>query len=200
MTDQQFVINLEGDQRGIVEADEPGWLNDRLRREPGSTRLRLRYDEGDTEGHMAPGKRIRVIAESDDDTEGHAISIHFPSLEEADAFRRRLLVTGVLAGSVALGAVGGIGLANLSNADAAGAGAGQAVTGSAWTQDERPAAAGAASAATGSAWTQDERPAAAGAASAATGSAWTQDERQSDAAGGSLVDDGPEQLGGPQPR
>lgn len=164
MTDQQFVMDLEAGQRAIVEPDDEAWLRDRLQREPGPTRLSLRYGDDDTEGH-ARTLAVRVIAEDADDTEGHAISIHFPSATEADAFRKRLLVTGVLAGTVALGAAGGVGLANLGSNQSAGVGAAQgAVTGSAWTQDERPAAA-AASVSTGSAWTQDERPGAAGAAS-----------------------------------
>ncbi|HEY6608053.1 MAG TPA: hypothetical protein VI277_02555 [Candidatus Limnocylindria bacterium] len=160
MSEPQYFIDLEGDQRAIVDGEDAAWLRDMLRREPGSTRLRVRNDDVDTEGHGATA-RIGVIVETDD-TEGHAISMRFPSVEEADAFRKRLLVTGVLAGSIALGAVGGIGLANLADNDAPTAAAAGTAAGSAWTQDERPLAAAAAGAATGtaagSAWTQDERP------------------------------------------
>jgi hypothetical protein len=96
------------------------------------------------------------------------MTLNFPTREEAEAFRKRLMLAGVLAGTIVLGAAGGIGLANMSN-DAGTLGAGTtAVSGSEWTQVERPAQAEAATA--GSAWTVDERPgtAAAGAASAAS--------------------------------
>ncbi|HEY8170589.1 MAG TPA: hypothetical protein VIH24_05765 [Candidatus Limnocylindria bacterium] len=163
MSEPQYFIDLEGDQRAIVDGEDAAWLRDKLRGEPGSTRLRVRSDDdADTEGHGATA-RIGVIVETDD-TEGHAISMRFPSVEEADAFRKRLLVTGVLAGSVALGAVGGIGFANLASTDAPTAAAAGSAAGSAWTQDERPLAAAAAGSATGT----------------AAGSAWTQDERASD--------------------
>lgn len=199
MTDQQFVIELGDDQRATVEPDDSAWLRDKLRQEPGSTRVRMRYDQDDTEGHRVRGGiLVRVIAESDD-TEGHAISIHFPTREEADAFRKRLLVTGVIAGTIALGAAGGVGLANLTSGDAGTAGAAQTtVTGSDWTQMERQAAP--AAEVPGSDWTQMERPAAP--AEGATGSAWTQDERPGTATSSddaSTVDDTPS-LGGPTPR
>ncbi|MEO6294819.1 MAG: hypothetical protein ABIP01_01815 [Candidatus Limnocylindria bacterium] len=186
MTDQQFMIDLGEDQRAIVEPDDSGWLRDKLRQEPGSTRLRVRFDEDDTEGHRARvSTAVRVIAEEDDDTEGHAISIHFPSREEADTFRKRLLITGVLAGTIALGAAGGVGLANLTSDDA-GAGAAQTtVTGSDWSQAERQPAI--APAVGGSDWSQAERPAAASVDG--SGSAWTQDERPGTATTGTASSD-----------
>jgi hypothetical protein len=180
---QQYDIDLGPDGRAIVDTDDVPWLEEKVRREPGSTRLRFRADDDDTEGHGMATTRVRVLVESDDDTEGHAISIHFPTAAEADAFRRRLILTGALVGTVALGAAAGIGAANLSNSDAGAGTVSAAGAGSAWTQDERAglqAAAG--SEATGSAWTQDER---AGLGSPASSS----------------TDDGEvEQLGGPQPR
>lgn len=184
MTDQQFVIELEGDQRAVVNADDATWLQEKLRTEPGSTRIRVRYDEDDTEGHAALGPRLRVIALGDDDeAEGHSIALNFPTRAEADAFRRRLLVTGVLAGTIALGAAGGIGLANLSSDNAGSATTVQStVSGSDWTQAERPGTAVRDNVG-GSAWSQDERP----------GSA------VSDSAG-SAADDAVPQQGGPQPR
>jgi hypothetical protein len=129
MSDQKIVIDLEDDteghkfSRGIVEPDDAEWLEDRLRRDSGKTTFRVvMRDEGeDTEGHAFEGTTLRVSLQDEDDTEGHAIAIHFPSRADADAFRRRLLVTGVLVGSVALGTAGGIGLSALqSDADSAG--------------------------------------------------------------------------------
>ena len=169
MTDQQFVIELGDDQRAIVEGNDTAWLREKLGQQPGPMRLRVRYGDDDTEGH-ALGARvaIRVIADGDDDTEGHAISIHFPSRADADSFRKRLLVTGVLAGTVALGAAGGIGLANMSSDQGASAGAVQTtVTGSDWSQAERRAAP--AEVVPGSAWTADERPNAASSGGEASG-------------------------------
>lgn len=113
MSDQGFVIDLGGEGQAVIEAEDRSWLEDKLRREPGSTRLRLQPDEYDTEGHGFAGTRVRVIADDGDDTEGHAISIQFPTRQEADAFRKRLMLTGVIVGSVAVGAVTGAGLASM---------------------------------------------------------------------------------------
>jgi hypothetical protein len=147
MADQQFVIDIEG-ERAAIDAD--AWLEQVLRDGRESARLRLRYDESDTEGHAFAGTRIRVIVEDADDAEGHAMSLRFPSIEEAATFRKRLLASGVLVGTVALGAIAGTGLANLaggSPADGTETGLAAAVSaptsapvdGSAWTQDERQA-------------------------------------------------------------
>jgi len=153
MNEQQYVIDLGADGRGFVDVKDAPWLKDQLR-EPGSTRIRIRATEpADTEGHGAASTRMRVLIESEDDTEGHAIAIHFPTREEADAFRRRLLLTGVLAGSVALGAAGGIGLANLAQDDATGTAAGAAVTTQAGPMDAHEAPAFDSQARANDAWT-----------------------------------------------
>jgi hypothetical protein len=108
MSDQEFVIELEPD---------PDWLEDKLRRD-GSTRVRIIADEdSDTEGH-GTAVLVRAIVSDGLDTEGHAISLHFPSAEEAGAFRRRLMLTGALAGTLALGAAGGYALSSIQSAPA----------------------------------------------------------------------------------
>ena len=131
MSDQEFVIELDEDteghksSRGVVEAQDTEWLGDRIRRDGGRTSFRVVLDdsdEADTEGH-GTGATLRVKLADGDDTEGHAIAIHFPTRSDADAFRRRLLVTGVLAGTIALGTAGGIGLSALQSDDGAGAAA-----------------------------------------------------------------------------
>ena len=135
MSDKEFVIEMEDDTEGhsgaglkIVESGDADWLEDRLRRDSGKSRFRITLgDEGDTEGHGGAGTLVRLNLADDDDTEGHAIAINFPSRADADAFRRRLLVTGVLVGTVALGAAGGIGLSALQS-DAGSAEAGSAAT------------------------------------------------------------------------
>ena len=49
-----------------------------------------------------------------DDTEGHAISVHFPSAKDADRFRRNLIATGILAGTIVIGSGGAIALSSQS--------------------------------------------------------------------------------------
>jgi hypothetical protein len=212
MTDQQFIIDLGNEQRAVVEPDDAAWLQEKLRREPGSTRVELRYDDNDVEGHGGSNPRFKVVLEGDDDTEGHAMTLNFPTREEADAFRKRLMLTGVLAGTIVLGAAGGIGLANMSNDAATLGAASTAVSGSDWSQVERPAAADAGTA--GSAWTVDERPdyaalGAAGAADAGGASSATDrpDYAALGAAGAAATDDDSSStdadaptLGGPTPR
>jgi len=167
MNDQEQYVELQ--------PDDPEWIRQRLAGRPGPTRVVLRAgdDDQDAEGH-AMGTTLRLQAfDEEDDTEGHAISIHFPSREAAADFRRRLMLTGALTGTLVLGAAGGFGLANIAN-DGTGSGAattGGSAAGMDWTQAERPAQAAAADGASSGAgmdWTQAERPgqAAAGADSA----------------------------------
>lgn len=165
MTEQDLVIELEPDDTQghatLRVTDDDGWLKERLGRDPGTTRITLKASDDDVEGH-AIGTAVTLRAfEGEDDTEGHAIAVHFPSREEADAFRRRLLVTGALAGTIAIGAAAGIGLANMPTqapADAATIGAG-AGAGMDWTQSERQDAATiSAGSAAGMDWSQVERP------------------------------------------
>ncbi len=70
----------------------------------------------DVEGH-AFGDALRSVWVNvqldDDDVEGHAISVHFPTTSDADRFRKRLLATGLLAGAIVLGSAGAIAVANL---------------------------------------------------------------------------------------
>ncbi|MDQ2933672.1 MAG: hypothetical protein M3R49_01600 [Chloroflexota bacterium] len=94
---------------------EPATIQDRAslaemtQRRPGGA-IRMRLDDGqDVSGHGADEDPtvIRVLIQDDElDTEGHTISLRLPSVEEADAFRRRLVLTGVLVGSVVLGGAG----------------------------------------------------------------------------------------------
>lgn len=71
-------------------------------------KLRVQVNPGedaDTEGHqLARSAWVNIqILDEEDDTEGHAISVHFPSAGDAKAFRDRLILTGVLAGTLTLG-------------------------------------------------------------------------------------------------
>ena len=70
-------------------------------------------DEPDVEGHAFGSAAVSINVQlDDDDTEGHAISVHFPSPAEADQFRKRLMAVGLLAGTIAIGSVGAIAIAN----------------------------------------------------------------------------------------
>jgi hypothetical protein len=117
------------DEEDVQIIGDEEWLDEALRRKPGSARVRIRpSDEDDAEGHGAATRRtVTVLVETDDDTEGHAISLHFPSAQEAEAFRKRLLVTGVLVGAVALGAAGGYALTSVQPDATTGLAAGAAV-------------------------------------------------------------------------
>ena len=91
----------------FVEPDEEQRLLEALRHRAGPISVQLVPDARDTSGHAADGAAAVVLRLPDeDDVEGHAISIRFPSQEQAAAFQRRLLATGVLAGTLVMGAAG----------------------------------------------------------------------------------------------
>jgi hypothetical protein len=102
------------DAAGPPISFEPATSQDRTRlaemtrRRPGPVRLRL-DDRQDVSGHAATEDPtvVRVLVQDDDlDTKGHAVSLRLPSVDEAEAFRRRLLLTSVLVGTVVLGGAG----------------------------------------------------------------------------------------------
>lgn len=102
--------DAEGHLRFFVDLrDEDRFLEAMRKRrgEPGSTHVQIApADEADTQGHGAQFATGVIVRPEGDDTEGHAISLHFPTAEEAAAFRRRLLATGLIVGTVTIGAVG----------------------------------------------------------------------------------------------
>lgn len=69
-------------------------------------------EESDVEGHWRSDSVDITIQLGDDDVEGHAMSVHFPSAAEADRFRKRLMAVGLLAGTIAIGSVGAAAIAN----------------------------------------------------------------------------------------
>jgi hypothetical protein len=84
-----------------------------LERRGGKSSMKLSVGaEPETEGHSFSPSTSVVIQLDDDDTEGHALSIHFPTRQEADDLRRRLLLAGALTGTIALS---GIGVATLNS-------------------------------------------------------------------------------------
>lgn len=114
--------------RGFVSEEDEKVLEDALRgRAPGPITVRLEpADEDDVQGHAlatASATTVKLVLD-EDDTEGHVINVHFPTAEAADAFRRRLLATGLIAATLTIGAVGAATLPNLDIGSGAGAGAG----------------------------------------------------------------------------
>ena len=69
-------------------------------------------EESDVEGHLRSAAVSITIQLDDDDVEGHAMSVHFPSVAEADRFRKRLIAVGLLAGTIAIGSAGAAVIAN----------------------------------------------------------------------------------------
>ncbi|MEP6680583.1 MAG: hypothetical protein ABJB65_03800 [Chloroflexota bacterium] len=102
--------DAEGHVRFFVDLRDEDRFLEALRKrrgEPGSTRVEIAAAGGaDTQGHGTSLATAVVVRPDGDDTEGHAISLHFPSTEEAAAFRRRLLATGLIVGTVTIAAVG----------------------------------------------------------------------------------------------
>jgi hypothetical protein len=107
-----------GDQRVAVEVGDPK-AEARLRArigQGGSGPVAVRLapaDASDVEGHVFQVAQRSVainlqMDDDDDDVEGHAISLRFPSLEDAEKFRRNLLAAGVLAGTLVIGSAGAI--------------------------------------------------------------------------------------------
>ncbi len=62
--------------------------------------------EADTSGHAASADALIVELDLGDDTEAHAYALHFPRSIDARKVEQRLIATGVLAGVLAIGAVG----------------------------------------------------------------------------------------------
>jgi hypothetical protein len=115
MSNEPIVIELEGeDTEGHasviqVTPDDEQWLKD-LGDSKKSVRIRIPADDDDTEGHLAAAIVSVVINDDDDDTEGHALRLQFPSVKEADQFRRNVMAAGLITATIALGAIGGAAL------------------------------------------------------------------------------------------
>jgi hypothetical protein len=84
--------------RALLEGGDANKLPVQLTLAPGA----------EVEGHAASDSVELNLILDDDDTEGHAISVRFPSSAEAARFRRNMMVAGVLGGSVLLGSAGAI--------------------------------------------------------------------------------------------
>jgi hypothetical protein len=104
-----------GDQRVAMAISDPqteARLRERIAKRSGAISVRLApASASDVEGHVfqAAQRSVAINLQMDeDDVEGHAISLRFPTLEEADKFRRNLIAAGVLAGTLVVGSAGAI--------------------------------------------------------------------------------------------
>lgn len=64
--------------------------------------------DADVEGHLSLQSVALTLHLDEDDTAGHAISVHFPTADDAARFRRNVILTGALAGSIVLGSAGAV--------------------------------------------------------------------------------------------
>ena len=90
--------------------------------------IRVRVDSAgdlDVSGHVlgGAGELTLTILDADDDTQGHTISLHFPSLEEAKEFQQRMVLTGAVVATLVIG-VTGLALSQ-AQSDSGGAGGAQ---------------------------------------------------------------------------
>lgn len=114
------------DVSAIVDGRAETWLKSAMAGKQ-AIQVELRPSEDDdVRAHLGSDQSVVVTVVykggEDDDVEGHAMSLHFPSVEAARDFERKLLATGLIAGTVAISIVG-VNTANQQLGSAAGAGA-----------------------------------------------------------------------------
>ena len=115
MSDTSIAIKVAGDDTkahaaAIAAADE-AWVKE-LTESGKAVRIRIPAD-ADVEGHESSSVlTVLVGGDDDDDVEGHALSLHFPSVQEANDFRRNLLAAGLITATLAVGAAGGMAVGN----------------------------------------------------------------------------------------
>jgi hypothetical protein len=109
MSETSIAIKIAGeDSRSHTAAwssDDEAWVK-QLSDSGKSVRIRI-PDDADTEGHESSAAVTVLVDSDDDDVEGHALSLHFPSVQEANDFRRNLIAAGLLTATLAVGAAGG---------------------------------------------------------------------------------------------
>ena len=89
---------------GLDPIDDVTWtrLAERLA-SGGSVAVSFGSDDADTEGHAVATDEIVIDLYLDDDVEGHAVRLRFPTKEEAAAFRQGVLAAGRFVGSLQQG-------------------------------------------------------------------------------------------------
>ncbi len=109
MSDTSIAINIAGEGTGAQasawSSDDENWIK-QISDSGKTVRLRVPED-ADTEGHQLSTAVTVLVDTDDDDVEGHALNLHFPSVQEANDFRRNLMAAGLLTATIAVGAAGG---------------------------------------------------------------------------------------------
>lgn len=106
-----FTIRLDDGSMAEARALDPAAAA-RLRKVVGAAgaerkRLRVRaVPEADTSGHLLADDTVEVNIALEYDVEGHTFALRLPSADEARRLQKRLLLTGVIAASIAVGAAG----------------------------------------------------------------------------------------------
>ena len=116
---EQFIVELEDGREAVIAETEAAKRLLQTRLSEGDN-LRTRIVLGgpaDVEGHAVMTETVAVILEIEGDTEGHAFSLRFPTPRAARDFEQRMLAAGLLAGTIAIGAVG-IGLSQTAHSTA----------------------------------------------------------------------------------
>jgi hypothetical protein len=122
MSDEAIVIKIEGeDTEGHASAiqwtsSDESWIKE-LSDSEKPVRIRIPAED-DTEGHVASADVVVVVSTDDDDVEGHALSLHFPSAQEANDFRRKLMAAGLLTATLAIGTAGGLAIGTAASGNA----------------------------------------------------------------------------------
>ena len=111
MSAQELIYTLQLDDGTAVEARAADAESaERLRKavkDPAPKRLWVKEaPAADTAGHVLANDALALSITIEGDVEGHTMTLRFPSAADAREFQKRLLITGVLAASLAVGAVG----------------------------------------------------------------------------------------------
>ena len=110
MSDTSIAIKIAGDDTqahaAAITSDDEAWVKE-LSASGKPVRIRIPADL-DTEGHEVSSVLTVLVGGDDDDVEGHALSLHFPSVQEANDFRRNLIAAGLITATLAVGAAGGM--------------------------------------------------------------------------------------------
>ena len=119
------LFSFDGGPSGTIEfgtTDDARRLREMLERragEPLPIILGYRGDaDSDVEGHALDPSVALTLRLDDDDTTGHAISVRFPTADDAARFRRNLILAGALAASVAMGSAGALVISGQAGAPA----------------------------------------------------------------------------------
>jgi hypothetical protein len=109
MSDTSIAIKIAGEDTkahaAAITSDNEAWVKE-LSESGKAVRIRIPAD-ADTEGHVSSSVLTVLVDADDDDVEGHALSLHFPSIQEANDFRRNLIAAGLITATIAVGAAGG---------------------------------------------------------------------------------------------